>query len=609
VQQALRQAGVIPDWNIGFDARSCEWVENRHWIFETIIPDDWLQEGLSHRLVCLGLDFSGWVLLNGHEVGSFRGTFVPHSFDLTPFLKPGTPHRLEIIFDCPPRWLGQFGYTSQMTDWKPRFNYTWDWTARLVQLGIWDSLSLVISDGNEMDSVVCRPEASADGEKGSLRLSGSVKGPAGAAVLVELHQETRRVHSEKISRQEWERGVIWEDLDVELWFPNGAGAQPLYELRWSLLDEREDVVDGGSCTVGFKQLEWSPCAGAPEAADPWICCINGSPIFLQGVNWTPIRPNFADVTEEDYRQRLELYREIGCNVLRVWGGAFLEKDCFYRLCDELGLLVWQELPLSSSGVENWPPEDEASILAMEQIAASYIRRRGHHASLLMWCGGNELQGALDGGKVGIGKPIDGTHPMMSRIAALMEREDPGRRFMPASSSGPRFSADMKEYGKGLHWDVHGPWIAPGPLHENWTHYWEQDDSLLRSEAGAPGASPIDIIRTYIGSHEEVPGSVENPIWRRNSWWIEWPEFLRHFGRAEASLEEYVEWSQERQARALAIAARACKARFPACAGFIVWMGHDSFPCTANTAIVDFLGRPKPAALALGEIFRSRAGKH
>ena len=105
VQQALLEAGLLPDWNSGLNARLCEWVENRHWIFETYLPDTWLQAGKIHRLNCQGLDHRGWVYLNGIEVGRFENAHLPYDFDLTPHLSP-SENLLQIIFDLPPRWLG-----------------------------------------------------------------------------------------------------------------------------------------------------------------------------------------------------------------------------------------------------------------------------------------------------------------------------------------------------------------------------------------------------------------------------------------------------------------------------------------------------------------------
>jgi beta-mannosidase len=181
--------------------------------------------------------------------------------------------------------------------------------------------------------------------------------------------------------------------------------------------------------------------------------------------------------------------------------------------------------------------------------------------------------------------------------------DPGRRYVPSSPSGPRFGGEVEERGQGIHWDVHGPWGIKTDIETDWRQYWETDDSLFRSEVGAASASSAELIKEYKGDLPEMPGTRENPLWRRTAWWIEWPVFVQELGRAPKSLEEYVEWSQERQARGLAIAAQASKDRFPGCGGFIIWMGHDSFPCTANTSIIDFHGELKPAAEAIGRVFR------
>lgn len=611
VQAALLEAGLLPDWNVALNSRDCEWVENRHWLFEADIPRHWLERADDSRVLlnCLGLDYSGWILLDGREIGTFRGSHAPHVFDLTPYLRPGRNHRLVIAFDCPPRWLGQFGHTSQMTQWKPRFNYTWDWTARLVQIGVWDRITLEVVGPQRIGDL----HVSADWD--------AQDGTGGLTVRAEANEATAGLHLEiSLSGSE---GEVWKQtmplngnpaetsgkhLPVAPWWPNGCGEQRLYDLRCRLCDDQGVVHDELTRRLGFRRIQWQACADAPPHADPWICEVNGRPIFLQGVNWTPIRPNFADVTHDQYIDRLRAYKQIGCNVLRVWGGGFMERDVFWDTCDELGLLVWQDFPLSSSGVENWPPEDADSIEELAVIAKSYILRRRHHASLLLWCGGNELQGALDGGKVGIGRPVDLTHPLIRRFSEVIGECDPGRRFVASSASGPRFTANPDDFGKGLHWDVHGPWkpTTPHDLPEGWREYWSRDDALFRSETGCPGASNVDIILTTAGNLPATPGNGDNPLWRRTHWWIEWPKFVDLHHRQPADLAEYVAWSQARQAEALTIAASACKQRFPKCGGILIWMGHDSFPCTANTSILDFHGRPKPAALALAEVFRGHA---
>jgi beta-mannosidase len=594
VQGALLEAGIIPDWNVALNARLSEWVENRHWIYTARLPDGWLS-GRHTRLLALGLDYRGWILLNGREIGTFSGSLNPHVLDLTPHLRP-TDNTLQFVFDTPPRWLGQIGYTSRMTEWKERFNYFWDWTARLVQVGIWDSVLLETTDGQEIGDVECRATADADSDRGSLYLRADVRGERGDRIKIVLGRGESVIREAQVGRPELQGGMTWAELPIERWWPNGSGDQPLYDLDLELLDECGHHLDSRALRVGFKSLTWEPCEGAPSGADPWLCTVNGQPVFLQGVNWTPIRPNFADVPDAQYRALLERYRDMGCNLLRVWGGAFLEKSVFYHLCDELGLMVWQEFPLSSSGLDNWPPDDPDSLKAMEHIARSYIERRRHHVSLALWCGGNELT-ALNH------RPVDAGHPMMNRLRRVVERLDPDHRFLPTSPSGPRFESTEAEFGRGLHWDVHGPWHVTGNVEGEWRRYWEANDALFHSEVGVSGASSVDLIRAYKGDLPEVPGTAANPLWRRTSWWIDWPDFVRERGRDPDSLEEYVAWSQERQRKALQIAVEATKQRFPRCGGILVWMGHDSFPCTANLSIIDFWGRPKPAAESVGEVFR------
>ncbi len=602
VQGALHAAGLLPDWNIALNYRQYEWVENRHWIYQVELPGELRpSDDQKVRLVCQGLDDRGWIYLNGQEVGRFATTHLPYTFDLSAAWRPDH-NRLWIIFDTPPRWLGQIGYTSQMTDWKPRFYYSWDWITRLVQIGIWDAISLEISDGAELGTLRAVAQYNLTAHTGTLRLWGQAQGSANCSIQVRLFDGKIPLRTANLPLSEFNASsLLWTGLPVKSWMPNGSGSQPLYQLSISLFDSRGILQDELIQTVGFKSVEWRACAGAPPEADPWLCVINGRPLFLQGINWTPIRPNFADLTPSDYKLRLEQYRKLGVNLLRVWGGGFIETETFYNLCDELGLLVWQEFPLSSSGVDNWPPEDTASISALAAIAESAVARRQHHASLLCWCGGNELQGDLDGSKTGGGKPVSLSHPLIQRLAEVTTRLDPGRRFLPTSSSGPRFSAERASFGKGLHWDVHGPWKAPLDLNE-WQSYWQEVDALFHSEVGAPGASSAELILFSAGDLPVLPGTADNPLWRRTSWWIEWAEFIATHDREPNNLEEYVTWSQERQAQALSIVAHELKAKFPRCGGVIFWMGHDSFPCTANTSILDYAGEPKPAALALAKIF-------
>ena len=605
VQKALQRHGLLPDWNLPEVSRQCEWVENRQWVFETRLPDAWFVGDGRRTLVCEGLDYSGWVRLNGHDIGTFVGTHRVHRFDLTAHARPEGGNLLSIAFDVPPRWLGQFGETSQVREFKTRFNYTWDWQPRLVQIGIWEPLRLEVVDGPALEQVRCVADADPEAGTGALRVAGNVVCGAGTTVSVGLSRDGELVCMEEVSATIFQAvGVSWTDLPVELWWPNGAGEQPLYDVVVELVDDNGEVHDRAERRVGFRNIAWEACEGAPEGAEPWICVVNGERIFLQGVNCPPLAPNYADLTEADYRARLATYRDLGVNTLRVNGVGYLEKQFFYDACDEFGLLVWQDVPLSSSGVENVPPSDPASLLAVGDILRGFIARRQHHASLLLWNGGNELH---ERHPDGYGAPMTTAHPLIGLLDRIVRENDPTRRFLPTTATGPRFNADAKDFGKGIHHNVHGPWKLWGSM-DAWREYWESDDALFRAETGAPGAAPAELIRRWSGGLDPMPVSGTNPVWRRPvDWWVEAGAFAESHGREPESLEEYVDWSQARQAEALVIAVGAAKARFPRIGGILLWCGHDCHPCPANTSIIDFDGVPKPAALALEPIWKKEPG--
>ncbi|MEI6786940.1 MAG: glycoside hydrolase family 2 TIM barrel-domain containing protein [bacterium] len=602
VQQALRQAGLLPDWNHGLDFRACEWVENRDWCFATVLPAAWLEQEGRITLRCLGLDACGFIYFNGDRILEFHNGFHPHEVELPRTAAGKGGNRLEIIFTVPPRWNGTPNFSSRIKDWKARFNYTWDWIPRTVQIGIWDRIELRVRAGAELGEI--RPQASilSDGSRPCLRISGAPVDSDACKIRLRLEAaDGTLIRAEERPAHDLNEGILWHDLAVEPWQPNGNGLQPLYTLACTLVDAETDAEhDRDVRRVGFRSIAWKPCKNAPPKADPWICEINGRPTFLRGVNWTPIRPNYADVTPEMYRARLELYRDAGFNLLRVWGGAFLEKRWFYDLCDEFGLLVWQEFPLSSSGPDNSPPSDEDSLREMERIGRSYVRRRRHHASLLMWCGGNELQTQADGAP-GCGVPLTSAHPMLGLLERIVGEEDGERRYMATSASGPTFVANPADFGKGLNWDVHGPWRRPDENPDKAREYWRKDDALFRSETGHPSASSAELLRKYHGELADGPVSMENPLWQVTFQWLERRQFEAEMGRAPRDLEEYVQWTQKNQAEALVAAAEACLKRFPAIGGYLIWMGHDSWPCAANTSIIDFDGNPKPALAALKDI--------
>jgi len=595
VQAALKNAGIIEDWLVGLNSLDCEWVENRHWEFFTDIGAEAIPPGSPVELRADGLDYSGSILIDNRIIADFSGALLRHRFDLGSYLADGKAHRLGIVFHETPREQGQIGFSSRSHLFKPRFSYGWDWCPRFVPIGIWDDIKLLVGRvGPEVEQITTTLTEDQTLGKIHVRISG---GEVGSTLRLSVRLDGKPVSEAAYTIAGELSECLVEVPAPDLWHPNGYGAQILYRLE--VHSNGESIHE---TTIGFKHVFWRQNPGASADAIPWVCVVNGKPVFLAGVNWTPVSLDYHELDERRYRRLIDLYKDLGCTLLRVWGGAFLERDIFYRLCDEAGLMVWQEFPLSSSGIENEAPNNPNAIATLGTIALDYIKRRSSHVSLILWCGGNELFRP----EAGISQPLNGKDPCLAALALIVEEADPDRRFLPTSPSGPVFGADEANFGKGIHHHVHGPWGMPGSI-ADWKRYWTADDSTLRSEVGMPGASSASLINKYAGTQKAWPADRSNPLWvHGGDWWIQWDRFKDQIGDLEpvAALEKYCGLSRELQASALGFAAASVKARFPRCGGFFVWMGHDCFPCTSNTSIIDIDGNPKPAYWSLKEVFRS-----
>lgn len=593
VRRALVAAGIVPDPYHARSSRESEWIENRHWTFTRELPSGAVQDlerrpGARLVLCAETLDYAGTVLIGDRVVGDFNGAMVPVEIDLTEAVRAGGS-TLTIVFTELPDGLGQVGRTSRMRAWKARFGYGWDWTPRVVQVGIGGPITLEVRDGTPLTDVLVTTEYDEQAATGSVTVR------AGVAESTVLRVVVTGPGADAGSVVTGPGPHLVQLGRVEPWRLHPPREQSRYDVTVAIEEPEGDVV---TRRVGFRSVRWEATEGAPADAEPWICVVNGARTFLTGVNWVPIRPDYVDVTEKDYRTRLEAYRDMGVRLLRVWGGAALESETFYDVCDELGLLVWQELPLSSSALDNTPPKDAEFADQVAGIAASYVYRRAHHPSLIMWDTGNELTDEAE--HVLDVVPLSADHPAANAAARTFGDLDPGRRFVVTSPSGPSIWGMPENFGKGVHHDVHGPWDQFSDSLGEWREYWAADDSLMRSEVGVCGASPMDLLTEY-GLAAEANKNDLADLWAHSSgWWL--TGFLRWDGAR--SLAEWVDRSQRRQAEYLRVAAELAVKRFPAIGGFVVWLGHDTFPCALSLSVLDFHGRPKPAAVALGEVFRA-----
>ncbi len=598
-QDALLRAGQLPDPYVGLNSRLWEWTSERDWVFEKRfpVPGELSQHRLHLRFE--GIDDSAHVFLNGVRVGAHTGQFAPVEWDVTEHVRPGAENHLLVVVERAPQVQGQIGRTSRERRWKSRFAYGWDWCARLVPVGLWDSVSLHATGPAWFRSVsvhtnlaIDRTEAAVSvvSEFGTaqqcqvLLVAEITQGGLPVATIQDpitlFRSDTSLVQSTTIPR-------------VQLWWPNGAGRPSLYQLRMSIVGEENTLLDQRVLEFGVRQVDAVPCEGAPPDSLPYGLSVNGRRVWTQGWNWVPLDHLYGSASEARYERLLRLARDAGVNLLRVWGGGLLEKEAFYRLCDRLGIMVWQEFPLSSSGLDNEPPSDPAYLDYITGQAEAMLPRRRNHPSLVLWCGGNELTGPEL-------QPLGSDHAALRELRASVETDDPQRLWLPTSPTGPRFLADPAHRGE-LH-DVHGPWLWQG-LREH-PAFYDGIDPLLHSEFGCEGAADPGTLRAIFGG-EPPPPDPADPVWMHHggAWWLKRESVEAAFGPVDGA-GVYARATRLLQAQGLQYAIEASRRRQWRCAGVLPWQLNEAFPNAVCTSAVDYYGRPKPAYYAVKRAYRT-----
>jgi beta-mannosidase len=502
----LVRAGEAPSPYHERDSLACEWVSERAWLYRRRVVFD------APLLRFAGVDHTCTVLVDGDVVAEHAGMFAPFDVDVRAYAD-GRERLLAVVVHPAPPSEPQVGRTSRVRVHKARMDYGWDFCPRLVHQGIWRSVSLV--DEPERFPLV--------------RLTGGVG-------TVELDGE-----------------VVLRVEQPELWWPNGMGEQPLYDVA--------------GFRVGFRTVE----------LDGYRVVVNGVPMYVKGWNWCPLDPLYGVPRPEKLERLLRLAHDANVNMLRVWGGGLIESTQFYETCDRLGILVWQEFSQSSSGIESVPAADDEFVSLMRDEARAIVPRRRRHPSLALWCAGNELA-------------ADDSHPVVAALRIVVRELDPDRGWLPTSPSerdGAR--------------DAHGPWEHQG-LRDHYRLY-DSGDAVLHSEFGVEGMANRAALEELVDASHRWPADRSNPVYEHlGAWWNNAPLVQACFGNRLADVETLRRASQWLQYDGLRYAVEA-NMRRAGSVGVLPWQFAESFPNAWCTSAVDWRAQPKPAYWGVARAFR------
>lgn len=618
VHTDLLRNGVIKNPFYGTNEHDLQWIDKLDWEYEARFDVETdLFHASSLELVFDGLDTYADVYVNGTPILSADNMFRTWRADVKAVVAE-KDNRVLIKFRSPvqedlPK-IEKLGYNLPASNdqselgglgaqkisifaRKAPYHYGWDWGPRFVTSGIWREARLEgWSDSQIIDVYVKQEHVSA----------------SQASLIVDVEIESANVWNGlvKISTegQIWEQEVhLQQGINVvhvpvviegpKLWWSRGLGDAYLYTFQAELFEVKQCVA-AKTVRIGLRSIRLVRDKDAAGAT--FYFELNGVPVFAKGANHIPNDSFITDVSDERYRHEIVTAAESNMNMLRVWGGGIYEQSVFYELCDEYGILVWQDFMFACSMY----PGDQAFLDNVRIEAEENVKRLRNHPSIVLWCGNNEIDSAWAeyDEEGGWGWKKDYTkeqrtviwadyealfhHILPEAVAAFA----PGTQYWP-SSPLISLTGDINQHAHPLstEGDVHywGVWHAVEPF-EN----YKLKIGRFMSEYGFQSFPEYDTVMTFATEQDLALDSKVMRAHQKNGDGNRLiKEYMDIYMSEPKDFTSFLYMSQVLQAEAMKMAIEAHRRSMPYCMGTLYWQMNDCWP-VASWAGMDYYGKWK-----------------
>ncbi|KAG6817452.1 hypothetical protein H0H87_008620 [Tephrocybe sp. NHM501043] len=613
VHVELLKLKKIPDPFIGLHEWDVQWVGESEWAFKssfTVTEEELRFSNVD--LIFDGLDTFAKVNLNDRTILETTNQFVTHRVAVKDALKVGS-NELLLTFESAflkgrdiekqHQKLGLWnGDSSRLHVRKAQYNYGWDWGPVLMTVGPWKPISLQIYESRIVDLDIRTDVSEALNVKftADLALSSTSAGQQASFVLKAADGSVVAFTTASVVNGHAKAAFEFPPGKVDLWYPVGYGKQPLYTVEAKLFDDLTEVLDTKTLRIAFRRARVIQDKLIDQEGLTFLFEINNVRIFCGADSF------LTTITPERYKAWLQLMVDGNQNMVRIWGGGIYEYDVFYDICDELGLLVWQDFMF---GCGQYPAYD-SFLSSVEVEAEQNVKRLRHHPSIVIFAGNNEDYQVAE--SLGLELNYD------DETSDFRKTNFPARHIYEVTlpnivnkncdifyHRASPYSGQGKPTTDRTLGDIH-QWNVWHGSQEPW-HNWDILAGRFVSEQGYPNIRTVDY---WLGGDksERFPQSrINNNHNKADGFERRLELYLMENFKHSFEMENYVYFTQVMQAETLASAYRLWRRNWGGkgreyTAGALVWQINDCWPVT-SWAIVDYFLRPKPAFFTVARELR------
>ncbi|PYE27062.1 beta-mannosidase [Rhizobium sp. PP-CC-3A-592] len=590
VHSALLAAGIIPDPYVGRNEADVQWVAEQDWVLERTFDITDAAATDSWYLDLDGLDTVVDVTLNDALVLEADNSFRRYRPDVSGKLVPGT-NRLKLVIkssvrESAERQARQPFYIPYSTANSPipngsmlrkvQCHFGWDWNIAIAPLGVYEPPLLKRLAEARIEQVTTRQDWHEDGSVDLVVTAALFATKTGhASVRFDL-DGTVQVLDVDLAKGTTTVEHVFPVRQPNLWWPAGSGEQALSSLVVSV---GEDHVRK---TTGFRRIEL--LTDPDEAGSRFAFRVNGVEIFCRGANWIPADALFSRVTQAGVEDLLQSAVDAHMNMIRVWGGGFYEPDWFYDLCDRLGLMVWQDFMFAC----NLYPSTTDFLDNVAAEVDDQVRRLSSHPSIALWCGDNELVGALtwfEESRKDRDRYLVSYDRLNRTIETTMKTAAPDLIWWPSSPA-----VGLLNFGDAWHADGAGDMHYWSVWHENKSFdNYRTVRPRFCSEFGFQSYTSMPVIHQFAAAKDLNIASPVMESHQKNAGGNERiaGTMFRYF-RFPKDFSSFVYLSQIQQGLAIKTAVEFWRSLKPHCMGTLYWQLNDTWP-VASWSSLDYGG--------------------